>query len=217
MNGALARVSVCTSPKCAMRFPCPPGDARVGTCPRCEHPTADLGPYYPPFDHPAEAPNRVELCGILDNIRSALNVGTMLRAADGACLAHMHLCGLTPGADHPKVAKTGLGAEFQVPWTQHLDATACVQALLDHGWVVWAVESTLRSVPIADAVAELPDRLALIVGNEIAGVDPGLLDMAAAHLHLPMGGTKTTLNVGVAFGAAIYGIRTAERSLHRSG
>lgn len=194
-----------------MRYPSPPGDPRRGTCPRCDRAAELLESYPPPHDHPTTGNASVAIVGVLDNVRSALNVGTMLRAADGGRLRQLDLCGLTPEGDHPKVVKTALGAESSVRWRHHLDATGAVTAWKDAGWVVWAVESTTASRPLADvASAGLPSRLVLVVGNERAGVDPALLELADEHVHLPMHGIKTTLNVGVAFGAAIYAVRTAE-------
>lgn len=197
----------CTSTTCRLRFPVPVGDPRHGQCPLCESPTVDVmacpPPHAPP---PSPESDRAQTIGVLDNIRSALNVGTMLRAADGARLAHMHLCGLTPDGAHPKVAKTSLGAEQSVPWSWHPDAEQCVGELRDAGWTIWAVESTPKAVSL-ESLDTAPDRLALVVGNERAGVDPGLLAQSDRVVYLPMAGAKTTLNVGVAFGIAAYGVR----------
>lgn len=197
----------CTADTCRLRFPVPVGNPRHGQCPLCDAPTVDVMAYPPPHTPPAPSvPGSSETIGVLDNIRSALNVGTMLRAADGARLAHMHLCGLTPDGAHPKVTKTSLGAEQSVPWTWHCDASTCVSELRDAGWVIWAVESTPSAVSL-ESLHAAPDRLALVVGNERAGVDPGVLEQADRVVYLPMAGAKTTLNVGVAFGIAAYGVR----------
>lgn len=189
----------------------PAGHPRAATCPACETATEIIEAYPPPHNHAASMPGAVELRVVVDNVRSALNVGTMLRAADGARVAHVHLCGLSPAADHPKVRKTSLGAEHAIAWSSEPDATSVVDELRSGGWVVWAAESTPASEPLAVTLhGPLPNRLALVVGNEIAGVDPGLLRRADRHVHLPMHGAKTTLNVGVALGALLYGIRTVD-------
>lgn len=197
----------CTSVTCQLRFPVPVGDPRHGTCPLCEAPTIDVAACPPPHSPPAPSnASSGETIGVLDNIRSALNVGTMLRAADGARLGHMHLCGLTPAGDHPKVAKTSLGAEGSVPWTWQPDAERCVGGLRAAGWTIWAIESSPDAVPL-ESLTHAPERLAIVVGNERSGVDPGVLDQADRTVYLPMAGAKTTLNVGVAFGIAAYGVR----------
>lgn len=205
-------VARCTAATCGTRFPIPVGHERHGTCPICDAPTIDVETYPAPHDIAAGADDSHQVAGVLDNIRSALNVGTMLRAADGARVRHMHLCGLTAPGDHPKVIKTSLGAETATEWTHHTDAVRCAETLLDDGWTLWAVESTPTSISL-ETLEAVPDKVALIVGNERAGVDPGLLRLADQHVHLPMAGSKTTLNVGVAFGIAAYGVRSIR---HRS-
>lgn len=206
-RGVPAHVVVrCTS--CGLRYPTPVDDARRGTCPACEGSTADIEPMPTAFVPSEPDAATGATVGVLDNIRSALNVGTMLRAADGARIEHMHLCGLTPAGDHPKVRKTALGAEDLVPWTHHLDAVSCVEALQSSGWAIWAIESTSRATALDQvAPADVPSRVAVVVGNERAGVDPGVLRRADRHVHLPMAGAKTSLNVGVAFGIAAYAVR----------
>lgn len=197
-----------------MRYPSPADDQRFGTCPACEavsRPAADYPlAHVPPAEPWGSAPPH-QLVAVLDNIRSALNVGTILRTADGVGVVHAHLCGLTPAASNPKVIKTALGAENTVASTVWPNALSCLARLAENGFAIWALETTPGSEPVTAIEAHcLPDRLAVIVGNERAGVDPALLTLADRHLHLNMTGTKTSLNVGVAFGALIYAIRTAQ-------
>ena len=109
--------------------------------------------------------------------------------------------------DNPKVIKTSLGAEATVPATSCKDITECLTALRTDGFEVWAVDYTARSVPLQD-IEHRPERLAFVVGNERAGVDPLVLEQANKHVHLDMYGTKTTLNVGVTFGVVAYWLRT---------
>lgn len=143
---------------------------------------------------------------MVDNVRSALNVGTILRSADGARLDHVWLGGYSPGADHPKVTKSSLGAEATVAATSARDLTIAAQRLIDDGWQLWAIESTPASASF-DTLTSVPDRLAFVVGSERAGVDPALLALAHQHVHFGMQGAKTSLNVGVAFGIAAYWLR----------
>lgn len=143
--------------------------------------------------------------GVLDNLRSALNVGTILRTAEGAGIAHLHLCGFTPTPENPKVAKTSLGAQESIGWTHHFDAIECAAALQADGYELWAVEAAPTSTPLFEVPRPGSDvRVAFIVGNEVDGVDAALLDIADRIVHLPMQGEKSSLNVGVAFGIAAY-------------
>jgi len=143
--------------------------------------------------------------GVLDNLRSALNVGTILRTADGAGLNHLHLCGFTPTPENPKVAKTSLGSEDSVGWSHHFNALDCAAALRADGFQLWALEATAASEPLLEVIPPPADaRIALVVGNEVDGVDADLLVLADRVVHLPMQGNKSSLNVGVAFGIAAY-------------
>lgn len=156
-----------------------------------------------PVPHAERRPATSQVIGMVDNVRSALNVGTILRSADGAQLDHVWLGGYSPGADHPKVAKSSLGAEASVAASSARDLTKPAQQMIDDGCQLWAIESTAESVSF-DTLESVPPRVAFVVGNERAGVDPALLSMAHRHVHFGMQGAKTSLNVGVAFGIAAY-------------
>jgi tRNA G18 (ribose-2'-O)-methylase SpoU len=143
----------------------------------------------------------------LDNIRSAFNVGAMLRAADGAGINHMHLAGITPTPDNPKVAKTALGAERSIPWTYHRDGVAAVDELRKRGLRIWAMEGGSRAEPIFQAAGDGNTPTLLVVGNEVSGIDPGILALSEKVVAIPMLGVKNSLNVAVAFGIAVYVLR----------
>jgi len=197
----------CSSDACGMRYPSPADDPRRDACPLCEAPVAQLQTFAAPPPQPTSpASDGTLLVGVLDNIRSALNVGTMMRSADGAAIDHLYLGGLTAPADHPKVTKTSLGAEQSVPSTSHLDIIDTIKQLQADGVEIWAIDFTDRSEPL-QGIQDRPSRLAFVVGNERAGVDPEILRMADRHVHLDMLGMKSTLNVGVTFGAAAYWLR----------
>jgi tRNA G18 (ribose-2'-O)-methylase SpoU len=142
---------------------------------------------------------------LLDNIRSTFNVGSIFRASDGAGLHRLHLCGITPTPDNPKVAKTALGAEHSVDWSYHLNAIQAAQALKSQGFLICALEATPDSCSIFEAPPFLfSSPLLLVVGNEVTGVDAGLLELSDAVLSIPMQGKKESLNVSLAFGIAAY-------------
>jgi 23S rRNA (guanosine2251-2'-O)-methyltransferase len=152
--------------------------------------------------------NGPEVEALLDNIRSVFNVGNMLRSADGVGIRHVHLCGITPTPSNPKLAKTSLGAEHTVAWSYHRDGLAAALSLKESGLRLWALEGGARSESLFEAVADLHGPpIVLVVGNEISGVDPGILAQCDRVLYLPMQGVKTTLNVAVAFGIAVYFLR----------
>lgn len=151
---------------------------------------------------PLQSPRLVVL---LDNIRSAWNVGSILRTADGFGFGHVYLCGITPTPEQEQVRKTALGAEQFVTWSHHKDAVKMVESLKVEGWKIWALEFAEGAVQIQKAEGR-GQKLVLIVGNEITGVDPGLLELADQIVYLPMRGKKRSFNVAVAFGAAAFAL-----------
>lgn len=104
--------------------------------------------------------------------------------------------------------KTSLGAEDTVQWTYHKDAVKLVRTLRKKGWLVWSLEEHERAVPLsANVGAEYSRPVVLIAGNEVTGVDPGLLALSDSIFHIPMQGDKKSFNVAIAFGIAAYQLR----------
>ncbi len=142
---------------------------------------------------------------LLDNIRSAGNVGSMFRTADGAGLRRLHLCGITSTPGNPSIAKTSLGAHERLPWCWHADGVAAAHTLLEEGFRLWALEDAPGAESLFEAQTEVDSRpLVLVVGNEVCGVDPGILELCERVLYIPMHGVKRSLNAAVAFGIAAY-------------
>lgn len=151
------------------------------------------------------------LYAILDNIRSAWNVGSIFRSADGFGFKHLYLCGITPTPDNEAVAKTSLGAEDFVTWSAHKDAVKLSIGLKKEGFAIWALEQTEKSKSLDAAIRSLkPNRpTVLVVGSEVTGVDPGVLEIADKVVHLPMRGQKRSFNVAVAFAVAAASLSSA--------
>jgi len=131
----------------------------------------------------------------------------MMRSADGSGLTHLYLGGLTAPADNPKVIKTALGAQHSVSSTSCKDVLLCLDRLDADGFEIWAVDFTADSVSL-QAIKCRPTKIAFVLGNERAGVDPEILRRADRHIHLDMHGTKSTLNVGVTFGVVAHWLRS---------
>lgn len=143
-----------------------------------------------------------EIVIILPNIRSAHNVGAFFRTADAIGVSKMYVCGYTPTPGHPRVDKVSLGAEKSVAWEQHTSAASLIKKLKKDGYHVAALELTNKSIDYRDWKPQFP--LALIVGNEVTGITPAQLRLADTVVHLPMLGSKESLNVSVAFGGIAY-------------
>jgi 23S rRNA (guanosine2251-2'-O)-methyltransferase len=201
----------CGQPDCRFRFP---GEIQpVQTCPRCRQPVgqvAQVAQVVQPVctvadgNHNGRSPSpTVHL--LLDNIRSLHNVGSIFRTADGAGVGHLYLCGITPTPDNPRLAKTALGAQNSVSWSYHPNGVETAVSLQQSGYYLWAIEATPDSRSLFATPKPPPDRpLLLLVGNEKAGVDPGLLALSEQAFHLPMRGYKRSLNVAVVAGTAVY-------------
>lgn len=221
-------IRVCTT--CGLRYPLSTGHAFGTRCPMCMGETrfilsrelaAEPGPSRPSgtsinsrkktlLKNPGVAsgadPGAAALFAVLlDSIRSALNVGSIFRSADGFGFRHVYLCGITPTPESEAVTKTSLGAEDTVPWSYHKDALKLVKGLRKEGWRVMALEDDARAVRIghASSIAHNQHHI-LIVGSEVTGVDPELLDLCDQILYIPMMGEKRSFNVAVAFGIAAY-------------
>ena len=153
------------------------------------------------------------LAVLLDNVRSAWNVGSILRSADGFGFLHAYLCGITPTPENEAVTKTSLGAEHSVTWSYHKDAVKVVKGLKAERWKIYGLEQDLRASPLeslsllAHGQEPHPVSHVLIVGNEVTGVDPELLDLCDQILSIPMHGEKKSFNVAIAFSIAAYALR----------
>jgi len=149
---------------------------------------------------------------LLDNVRSAWNVGAIFRTADGLGVDKLHLCGISPTPRTPAVGKTALGAEQVIPWAYYRNALWAAEKLKGEGCQLWALEQDERAVEIEEAAAarqeispgQAGEKIMLVVGNEVTGVDPALLDLCDRIIHIPMNGQKRSFNVAVAFGIAAH-------------
>lgn len=200
-------IRICDS--CGLRYPLEAGHRFGRRCPVC------LGATHlvlsrqhsiqaaPPAS--TTTPAKTGMAVLLDNIRSAWNVGSILRSADGFGFRHAYVCGITPTPDHEAVTKTSLGAEESVPWSYHKDAVRLVQGLKKEGVTILALEEHAQAAEIRHADKGIHPSV-LILGNEISGVDPGLLDLCDRIFHIPMRGEKRSFNVAIAFGIAAYAL-----------
>lgn len=198
----------CENPQCSFRYPVTEITGNEHICPACHGQTRFIK-RYPEQAPQSPAPvSRPKISLLLDNIRSVFNVGSIFRSADGCGLVeHIYLCGITPTPNHPKMAKTSLGAEKYIPWSYHLNALVLVKQLIADDCHFLALEATQQSVPLAQFSNELiPNHTILMVGNEVAGLDPDLLSLAKIHIHLPMYGIKESLNVAIAASILLYSL-----------
>ncbi len=230
MPNSSYEIRICTS--CGLRYPVTTGHPFGTRCPICmgstrivlrrelvtePNPTRASGaPDRRPFVHDENSgtgfgDGRGGACAVLlDNIRSGWNVGSIFRSADGFGFRHLYLCGITPTPENEAVTKTSLGAEDSVPWSYHKDAVKLVKGLKKEGWIVSALEEGGRAVEIGHASSAATNEFQiLIVGNEVTGVDPELLELCDQIFYIPMFGDKKSFNVAVAFGIAAYALKAS--------
>lgn len=141
---------------------------------------------------------------LLDDIRSANNVGSIFRTADGFALEHVYLCGITATPPHRDILKTALGATESVSWSHHEDAEALVRELRGAGAQVQCLEQTEQSTRLRDFTPPKEQRLIIVVGNEVNGVSQSVIDASDGTIEIEQFGTKHSLNVAVATGMVIW-------------
>ena len=204
-----SKICRCLRPTCRFHFPASPHQALPAHCPKCGSPLAITELPYSGLPVPAQAASpQPQVSVLLDNLRSAHNVGSIFRTADAAGITHLYLCGITPTPGQPKVAKTALGAELRVPWSQTWNAVDLVTEEKARGAQIWALEGGPNAQPLfTQTLATAAAPVILILGNEVSGVDPSLLALCHQVVYLPMMGQKESLNVSVAFGIAAYYLR----------
>jgi 23S rRNA (guanosine2251-2'-O)-methyltransferase len=143
---------------------------------------------------------------ILDNLRSAFNVGAIFRICDALRVSGLYLCGCTAFPPHVKLAKTSLGTIDYVPWKRYETALEAVQFLQKKRVQVWAAETTSRSRPFHSV--RYPAPLGLVFGNEALGVSWEVLELCDEIVEIPLYGFKNSLNVATSVG--IMGFRAVE-------
>lgn len=197
-------IRVCES--CGLRYPLTEGNSFGARCPICLGATHVVLKKKMGNDGvlKEEREKKKEVKAVLlDNIRSAWNVGSILRSADGFGFSHAFLCGITPTPEVDAVRKTALGADEYVTWSHHKDAVKLVAGLKLEGWKIVALEEDKRARPILRfSDSQSPNPVVLIMGSEVTGVDPELLDLCDEILYILMHGGKKSFNVAVAFGVA---------------
>lgn len=154
---------------------------------------------------------------VLDNLRSAFNVGSIFRTCDAGAAAHLHLCGMTAYPPNLKLQKTALGAMDYVPWTYHETTAAALEHLRAQGIPVVAVEA-VKDAAVHDAYPWPFDTgVAVVFGNEVTGIGEETFAQCDAVVAIPMQGYKNTINVATAFGIVLFEILRQWKLDNRTG
>ena len=195
----------CDNPDCRMRFPGYDGYPRSMRCPVCRSSLQVVLSVKNSkvVDTPETLRTKWKVEAILDNIRSAWNVGSMFRTADGTGVQKLYLTGITPTPENKKVSKTALGAESIIPWEKSNNGVHLARLVKSKGYIIWALEDLPNAVPLFQIDFPVNNTsIIFVVGNEVSGVDPGIIELCDRVISIPMLGKKQSYNVAVAFGIA---------------
>ena len=149
---------------------------------------------------------KLPLTIILDDVRSLYNVGSVFRTSDAFRVERIILCGITATPDNGlvEIHKTALGAEESVEWIYSDDCVSVVKDLNDKGYITIAVEQVEGSQKLDDFTVQRGSSYALVLGNEVKGVNQEVVDNCRLSLEIPQYGTKHSLNVSVTAGLVIW-------------
>jgi len=141
---------------------------------------------------------------VLDNIRSMHNVGSVFRTADAFLIEAICLCGYTPQPPHRDIHKTALGATETVDWFYFSGTTDAVAALKQKEYKIFAVEQAVGSISLENFEMNTDDKVAVVFGNEVEGVDSKVLELSDGCIEIPQFGMKHSLNISVAAGIVLW-------------
>lgn len=147
---------------------------------------------------------KTPLVVVLDNVRSLNNIGSVFRTSDAFLVEKICLCGITATPPSQEIHKTALGAEDSVEWVYEKSALECVNKLKSDGYFVYSVEQVAGSTMLQDLTLEAGRKYAVVLGNEVKGVQQDVVDASDGCLELPQFGTKHSLNVSVTAGIVIW-------------
>jgi len=141
---------------------------------------------------------------VVDNVRSLNNIGSLLRTSDGFAVSEVWLCGISAVEPGAEVHKTALGAEESVDWRHSATTLEALADLRARGFTLCCLEQVVGSVELQDYAVDCGKRYAVVVGNEVDGVDPQVVDACDVCIEIPQSGTKHSLNVSVSAAVALW-------------
>lgn len=141
---------------------------------------------------------------VLDNIRSCNNIGSVFRTSDALLIEAVHLCGITATPPNKEIHKTALDAEKSVPWAYFEKTEDSIQQLKEEGYRIFALEQVENSIMLPDFELKKDDRLALVLGNEVKGVQQQVINLCDGAIEIPQFGIKHSFNVSVSAGIVMW-------------
>ena len=148
--------------------------------------------------------DKVPIIAVLENVRSAYNVGSVFRTADAFLIEAVYICGYTAYPPHKEIKKTALGADETVAWKHFKSIDDAIKDLRDLGYKVYAVEQAVDSYKLQAISYEHDEKIAVIFGNEVTGVEQTTIEKCDGCIEIPQLGMKHSLNISVAAGIVLW-------------
>jgi len=148
--------------------------------------------------------DKIPVIAVLENVRSAYNVGSVFRTADAFLLQAIYLCGYTARPPHKEIRKTALGADETVEWKHFPNASAAIEMLRQEGYTIYAVEQTENSISLQAYGSRTLGKIAVVFGNEVTGVEQPTIQLCDGTIEIPQLGMKHSLNISVAAGIVLW-------------
>lgn len=149
---------------------------------------------------------KTPVIAVIENVRSAYNVGSLFRTADAFLLEAIYITGYTARPPHKEIRKTALGAEDTVEWEYFSNATEAIRTLKGNGYKVYAIEQVQNSLSLEKAVFKADEKIAVVFGNEVTGVEQSTIQQCDGCLEIPQLGMKHSLNIATAAGVVLWEI-----------
>ncbi len=141
---------------------------------------------------------------VLDNVRSLNNVGSVFRTADAFLVEAVYLCGITGTPPNKEIQKTALGATESVAWEYFTTTLEAIKNLNDNKYIVYSIEQAESSIMLNNFMPSKKQKIAIVFGNEVKGVDQDVIDASSDVIEIPQLGTKHSLNISVSVGIVMW-------------
>lgn len=148
--------------------------------------------------------DKIPLVIVLDNVRSLNNIGSVFRTSDAFIVESVCLCGITATPPSAEIHKTALGAEDSVEWEYYAETKGAIEELKKNEFIICAIEQAESSIMLNDLVLDKGRKYAVVLGNEVKGVQQEIVDMCDLCIEIPQYGTKHSLNVSVVAGIVVW-------------
>lgn len=141
---------------------------------------------------------------VLDNVRSLNNVGSVFRTADAFLIEAVYLCGITGTPPNKEIQKTALGATDSIAWKHFKKTTDAIEELKKKNYLVYSIEQADSAIMLNNFMPSRNQKIAIIFGNEVKGVEQEVIDMSTDVIEIPQIGTKHSLNIAVSVGIVMW-------------